>query len=392
MVVLAGCGLIGTCLGLGTNVAGLFFTPVANEFSVGRGSVAATLTVYNLVHAFTGMAAPRLVLKNGLKKMVYIGTALQAAATLMLAFCPNVPAMLVMNAVRGLAAGLIGTVTVTIMINYWFNQKKALMTSIAMGFSGIVSAVLSPILSGLIASAGWRTGYMALAAVVLLFHLPALLLPITLKPAEKGMVPYGSEAEKNTAAGTVKTSDETISWSMFFVLLVYTACAAGCTALPQHFAGISESYGLAAAGAFMVSACMIVNTAGKIVLGSLIDRIGAKPAVTIYALIIAGGAALLVTGRSAGILIGASAMYGLCYSMGTVGIAMLAREMFPASQYGRVYPKLALGTTVSNAVFNILIGMLYDLNGSYTLIICLLGCMILVSLLMAHMAYRMKQA
>ena len=71
---------------------------------------------------------------------------------------------------------------------------------------------------------------------------------------------------------------------------------------------------------------------------------------------------------------------------------MLAREMFPASQYGRVYPKLALGTTVSNAVFNILIGMLYDLNGSYTLIICLLGCMILVSLLMAHMAYRMKQA
>lgn len=391
MVVLAGCGMIGTCLGLGVNVAGLFFTSIANDFAIGRGSVAATLTVYNLVHAFTGMAAPRLLLKNGLKKTVITGTVLQAAGTLALAFCSNVFLMMLVNGVRGFAAGLTGTVTVTIMINYWFNQKKALMTSIAMGFSGLVSALLSPFLSGLIQSAGWRTGYMALAAMVLLFNLPAIILPITLKPEEKNMVPYGGKAVQAAKENNAGGSEEAVSRSMFAVLLIYTACAAGCAALPQHFSGIAESYQLAAAGAYMVSACMISNTAGKIVLGSLIDRIGAKLSTTFYAIVIAAGAALLIISRSSGILIGAAAMYGLCYSMGTVGIAMLAREMFPASQYSRVYPKLALGTTLSNAVFNILIGSLYDLNGSYTLIICMLACMIMVSLVMVQLAYRMKK-
>ena len=52
MVVIAGCGLISTSIGLGVNVSGLFFGPIASDFGVGRGSVSATLTVYNLVQAF----------------------------------------------------------------------------------------------------------------------------------------------------------------------------------------------------------------------------------------------------------------------------------------------------------------------------------------------------
>ena len=73
LVVIAGCGLIGTSLGLGVNVPGLYFSPIANDFGIGRGSVSATLTVYNLVQAFTGLIAPASLRRFGLRKLVIFG-------------------------------------------------------------------------------------------------------------------------------------------------------------------------------------------------------------------------------------------------------------------------------------------------------------------------------
>ncbi len=389
LVVIAGCGLIGTCLGLGVNVAGLFFSPIAKDFNVGRGSVSATLMVYNLIQAFTGLAAPASLRRFGLKKMVIFGTIVQAVTTFLLSVSPNVAVLMILNGIRGFASGLIGTVTVTVMINYWFNKNNGLMTSIAMGFSGLAAALLSPILSGIIANAGWRTGYMVLALITVFFNLPAILFPIALKPDYKYMEPYGGRKE-TSSEGTGNQSDLSISVVMLVILMVYTGCSAAAAALPQHFSGIAESYGMLQTGALMVSACMISNTAGKILLGTLIDRFGAKLSISIYAAVIVCGALLIVISRSSVILIAAAAMYGLCYSMGTVSTAMLTREMFGPAKYSRVYPKLAMATTISNAVFTTVVGMLYDMSGTYSTVILFLGCLVVLAFCMVQLAYARK--
>ena len=388
LVVIAGCGLIGTCLGLGVNVAGLFFSPIASDFGVGRGSVSATLTVYNLVQAFTGLSAPAALRRFGLKKMVIAGTIIQAGAVFLMSMSPNVPVLMILNGIRGFASGLIGTVTVTVMINYWFNKNNGLMTSIAMGFSGLAAALLSPFLTGIITSSGWRTGYMTVAALTVLFNLPAILFPIALKPEYKDMEPYGGKKHKGPA--DTSASALTISVSMMAVLMVYTACCASATSLAQHFAGIAESYNMISTGALMVSACMIANTAGKILLGTLIDRLGARLSVSLYAAAVVTGAVLIAVSRSSFILIAAAALYGLCYAMGTVSTAMLTREMFGPAKYSRVYPKLAMTTTIANAIFTTVVGMLYDVTGTYTTIILFLAGLVIVAFCMLQLAYLKK--
>lgn len=389
LVVIAGCGLIGTSLGLGVNVAGLYFSPIANDFGIGRGSVSATLTVYNLVQAFTGLIAPASLRRFGLRKLVIFGTVVQVAATFMLSLCPNVVMLMILNGIRGFASGLIGTVTVTVMINYWFNKNNGLMTSIAMGFSGLAAALLSPVLSNIIASAGWRTGYMVLAAINVLFNLPALLFPIALKPDYKMMEPYGGRKD-TIASHSSEQGALAISVSMLVILMVYTGCSAAAAALPQHFSGIAESYDMMSTGALMVSACMISNTAGKILLGTLIDRIGTKQSVSLYAALIICGALLIVFSRNSAVLIAAAAMYGLCYSMGTVSTAMLTREMFGPAKYSRVYPKLAMTTTISNAVFTTVVGMLYDMSGTYSTVILFLAALVILAFCMLQLAYAQK--
>ncbi|MBR3343576.1 MAG: MFS transporter [Solobacterium sp.] len=388
MVVIAGCGLISTSIGLGVNVSGLFFGPIASDFGVGRGSVSATLTVYNLVQAFSGLSAPTLLRRFSLKQMVITGTLIQVCAVFFMSMSPNIPVLLALSGIRGFAAGLIGSVTVTVMINYWFNKNNGLMTSIAMGFSGLAAALLSPVLTNIIAAGGWRRGYMVVAALTAIFNLPAILFPIALKPDYKNMEPYGGR--KTSAVQSASPDALTISVSMMIVLMIYTACCAAASALPQHFAGITESYNMISTGALMVSACMISNTAGKIILGTLIDRLGARLSVSIYAVTVIIGAVLIAVSRNSFILVTAAALYGLCYAMGTVSTAMLTREMFGPAKYSRVYPKLAMTTTISNAIFTTVVGMLYDMTGTYTTIILFFAALIALAFCMLQLAYIKK--
>ena len=147
---------------------------------------------------------------------------------------------------------------------------------------------------------------------------------------------------------------------------------------------------MVATGAMMVSACMIANTAGKIILGVLIDRFGSRVSVSIYAVIVAIGALLIVVSRNSFVLVAAAVMYGMCYSMGTVSTSMLAREMFGSAKYSRVYPRLSMTTTVSNAIFTTVVGLLYDLTGTYTSIILFLACLIMIAFSMIQLAYIKK--
>lgn len=48
LVVATLCGLSAATVGLITNVAGLFFTPMADEFGVMKGTASMTLTIANI--------------------------------------------------------------------------------------------------------------------------------------------------------------------------------------------------------------------------------------------------------------------------------------------------------------------------------------------------------
>ena len=55
LVLVAMCGMIATSLGILTNTAGLFFSPVSEDFGTGVGNVSLTLTICNLAYAASGM-------------------------------------------------------------------------------------------------------------------------------------------------------------------------------------------------------------------------------------------------------------------------------------------------------------------------------------------------
>ena len=386
MVIIACCGMIGVTLGVANNLGGLFFNPIASELAIGRGTVAFTITMYSLSQAIVGLYAPSIIRHTGLKKTALLGSAVMISATVLLARVSHIIPMIILNVFRGMASGFIGTVTVNIMINYWFHKNSSLITSIAMGFSGIVGAIMSPILSNFITVSGWRSGYLLTAVLIAVLLLPVMVFPIGLRPQDVGMKPYGYQKEAG-AREVDNAPARHINSLLFIVMMLYTVCAPSPTSLPQHYVGITETYGMSGLGPLMVSATLITNTGGKLLMGLLIDRFGARKSVSAYALGICIAIALIAVGRNVPVLMAGALLLGLAYSMGTVATSSMVRDLFGPENYSKVYPRLFFGITISSSTFTTLVGAMYDFTGSYTMIIITLGIMSLIAFLLVNFLY-----
>ncbi len=392
LVLIAACGMMVSSIGMVTNVTGLFFTPVAEEFGLGVGAVSMTLTICNLVFAAGGMLVARSVKRFGFKRMLWIGVAGLAGGTAALSLVSSLPLMYALSALRGFCGGLVGMVSVTTILNNWFREKLGLVSSIAMSCSGIGGAVFSAVLSAVIQSFGWRAGYVGAGIIMVLMDLPALLLPITFTPEESGLEPLGGRdrsgaALQNAAAGK-------ISIPLFVMAFTFAVTGAFSTAFPQHFPGLAENFGLAASvGSAMLSVSLVTNTVGKLIFGVLADRVGAKVTVPLYCCLVAlSGAAMFLFPLSF-VMIPAAGVYGLCYSLSTLSIVMLTKDAFGVEQYAHVYPKVNLGMTISNAVGSSVIGFLFDASGGYLSSLELTLAFLAVAVAMVFLIYfRIRKA
>ncbi|MDO5109047.1 MAG: MFS transporter [Erysipelotrichaceae bacterium] len=396
LILISVSGLIATSVGLVTNVAGLFFNGIADDFGILKGTVSMTLTICNIVFALGGVAAPKLLSEKSLKPLLIIGTVLIAGGTALLAMAPNIYVMYAINAIRGFAAGILGFVLVTMVVNNWFHANVGLATSIAMSCSGLAGALFSPVISSVIESGGWRTGYLFTAAIMAVLNLPAILFLPSLNPQTKGMVPLGyqpsEKTEKKEAAQETGTASK-ISMALFIMAAAYAFMGCAATALPQHFPSIAGSYQLAASvGALMLSICMVANSLGKIVLGALADRFGSRTSLLLYcALTMSATAILMLVHTTFGMYIGA-ALYGLVYALGTVGVVMITKDTFGLANYSRTYPTISLAGTIANAVFSSVIGFMYDLSGNYVPTLILMLAMLGLNTFIILSLYGRKKA
>lgn len=390
IVVACMCGLSMGTVGLLTNVAGLFFTPMAEEFGVMRGSASLTLTIANICVALGGLVTRRVTKAMPLRLMLLVTTAIMAGSSFLMALAPSMTLQYVLSATRGFAGGVMGFVLITYVLNKWFVAQLGLVTSIAMGFSGLAGALFTPIIQPVIEGFGWRAGMMLIAVLQAALCLPAVLLVPSTDPTDAGLRPFGLADNKETvSAHHDKSKPVKIDKLVYAGVVCYAVLASAATAMPQHFPGYAEEVGLAAAtGAGMISACMMANTAGKIVMGWMTDRMGALRSIAIYTVLVVASIVVLLVFRVPFAFAAAAFFFGLCYGRATVGLTMMCRELFGKRGSGIVYPVAALGTSISNAIFSSALGYAYDITGTYTLSLVVLLVLLVFSLVLTFWCYR----
>ena len=353
-VLVVCCCIVAASIGMLTNSAGVFFTPIAEDLGVGKGAVSMSLTLANIAYAFGGLMTVKVIHENNFKKMVFLFGTVYAISTALLSIAQSVFLLYVFSLIRGASTGIAGMVLVTILINNHYKEGVGFATSIALGFSGIAGALLSLVFSWMIGIAGWRLTYVVEGILAFLLYLPCIVGPVSLN----NRIKEDAVESKDTTASTTGV----VPLPIFVLVCAYTFLVASVTALPQHFPSLAST---AAVGSLMVSVTMVMNTAGKIILGAISDKIGAEKALKGYGVLVVIGLIVLVSFKSHPIfsIVGA-VLVGLVYAMAAVGAVLLSQNLFRES-YNAYYPKVSLVGTISNALFTTAVGFVYDIANSY---------------------------
>ena len=390
LVVASLCGLAVATVGFTTNVAGVFFTPMAEEFKILRGSASLTLTIANICAAIGGLFTRKIAHRMNVRAMLVTFCALLVAATAGLALSPSILFAYLFSLLRGVSVGVIGFVFIVYVLNKWFHERLGLMSSIAMGMSGLAGALFTPILTPVVASVGWRAGYLLVTTFTALFCLPSLLFIPAIDPKDAGFTPYGTKAETEKREATSSTKEPVhVDKLLASGVMLYAVLAAAVSAMPQHFPGLAQEAGLSVAvGAAMISACMVTNTLGKILMGWLCDTIGARASILAFTAGIAASILAIMGVHAPWAFVVAAFFFGLTYARATVGLTMINRECFSKRAFDVVYPVAALCCSFSNAVFSSAVGYAYDATGGYTVSLLFFLACLAVSALVVIWCYR----
>ena len=199
LLVAAGTGIFVNCLGI-------FVKPVCEELGFDRGP----FTLYSTIGGFVGMFA---MLAYGelyrrypqhIRKFIALGTVVCCGAFYGYSLSTKLWHFYALAAFYGTGSMTLAGISITTLINNWFVEKRGLATGLAFAGSGVSAAVMTPVLTTIVADFGWRMGYRTMSLVSLCLLVPAVLLIRVSRP-KRAFCPTASSPGKGLAK-TPRTS------------------------------------------------------------------------------------------------------------------------------------------------------------------------------------------
>ncbi|MDR7101732.1 MFS transporter [Croceicoccus sp. BE223] len=238
----------------------------------------------------------------------------------------------------------------------WFNAGRGTALGIALSGSGLTAIVAPPLIGEVVAQAGWRAAYFAMAGAVALVALPTTLLLFHARPSK------GSSAHAASVPESGLTLAEALRGYRFWLILAaFAAISFGVGgAIPNLVPMLAEA-GVADA-AFYASILGVTVIAGRLLAGWLLDRFWA-PLVALVLLGVPSIACILIAREvSPGL---AAALVGLAGGAEFDLIAYLCSRYFGMRSFGRIYAWQWAGFALAAGVGSTAFAAVRDAAGSY---------------------------
>ncbi len=358
------CLCFGCSVGLVNDSLSLFTATISAQLGVGIGDFSLVLTIINVANALMTLAMPALLARLPVSVVMGAGVALASIAYGALSVADGLAAFYGTAVVIGIAGCCFSTIPVTTVLQSWYGAKNGLACGIAMGCSGVVGALFSPLVASVIGQAGYRPCLMLLALGFCVLALPSALTmqlgPETITPAQKGREGCGS-----------------VSRGIIATLMVLALLLSLGLALCGHLSvlGLDMGFDLTFSS-LMVSMSMVSNVVCKTGLGALADRMGALEATALAALAAAGGIALLLVapGVAVAALLG-SFLLGASAACHTVGMTLVCQRV-AAADCARVFSWVTVALCLGYALCIWFLGAVRDAAGGYgpALVIAAAAC------------------
>ena len=374
-VAVTGCLVMAMTVGLTNNSFGQFVKPVCEDMGFTRQQMSLNATILSLVSLGFALIWGTLSKKIRLHRWMCVSAVLLPVLFFSYSFANSPLAFYGISVAMGLSYCFVSMMIFTTISGNWFEKHRGMAIGITSMGSGIGGMVMNPLAGSLIQSVGWRSTYQLLAVAMAVLIIPAIWFVVREKPADKGLLPYGSEEKKSSApaaAGTASEASgiscgEAVKKSVFWILATVTILMVITTSsfsptLPPHLSDNGYSVDFAA---LLASLSMGALAVGKVILGRLFDQLGVRKA-SVIACIFTLAAALGMVFCTQKISLAAIVLgIGLGGSFGAICVPIILRALFGSKDFDSIYGKLFAAIGLGSAVSPVISGRVYDLLGSY---------------------------
>ena len=392
--ILAVSCLINLCIG-SMYAWSVLAAPMAEELQV--ASLAIVFSIANAVGFITMIIGGLLNDKYGPRWVMFTGGIMFGVGMFTCGFANSVNGLILSYGILlGLGLSLVYGCTISNTIKF-FPDKRGLVGGMTTAFYGISSVIFAPIANSLNSAFGVRTSFKILGAVFLVVICAGSLY---MEKCPAGFVPEGFRAPDSSAKGKSRdmTPKEMLSTSVFYVMLLMLTCGgvfgmmviSTARTLATDMAGVSV-----ATASLLVSVLCLFNTAGRLVAGSLSDKLGRINTLTGAMVIALAGLFTLyitdVTGSAALLILGLI-LVGICF-----GTFMGVFPGFCTDQFGTRnntvnYGIMWIGFSIAGILGPTILTKVHASTGQYRMAFVIAMCIAVIGLVLSFVYRKLSKS
>ncbi len=371
--------MIGCCFmqvgGIGTfiDACGVFYVPASSALGITVGDYSFYITFLFIGTIPSALCLGYLVERVDVRILIGVNVVICAVVLMFMGYYPYMWMRYIAGFIFGFCGGMFFMTMTPILINNWFKKRKGLAMGIAMASSGVGAAILSPAITALVGSIGWQLTYMCVGIFVMVVILPWDLLVFRLKPADKGLKPFGWEEgddEKEALSAEILKPGVPAKYSIKTISFICACCFVGCISMFAGYNSHLNAFGQTLGYSAMVSSTFLTfvsmgSIAEKFIMGVLYDYMSIYKIIWINCILLSVGLLLLATQTELWLLYLGCALFGIENSLVAVQCPLLIRDLFGDRDYSKLYAYTRVGVGAFGLMGPTLVATILNTTGSY---------------------------
>jgi MFS family permease len=363
--VVVGIGALMTCIGMGAMMSlAVYLQPISETTGWSRGGVSATATLNFLCMGVAGFAWGALSDRFGTRIVVLCGAVLLGVGLVGASQATSLwQFQIIYGVLVGAAAGSFYAPMIA-AASAWIDKHRSLAVALVSAGMGVAPLTVAQFASWLNINYEWRTAMLIIGIGASAVLIPAALL--VRQPQRAATT--GAATHAVTSADDVQmTAAQAFRTPQFITLaLAHFACCACHSGPIFHMVTYAMVCGIAPMAAVSIyGVAGLSGLGGRLALGALADRIGAKPVLVGGLFVQALAAATYLAVGQLGEFYALSVVFGLAYGGVMPLYAILVREYFGERIMGTVFGAVTMVASLGMALGPWAGGLVYDATQSY---------------------------
>jgi MFS family permease len=306
------------------------------------------------------------------------------------------PVMLVITfgIIAGAGIGTANVSTVPPAVKWFPPGKKGMVTGISVAGIGISAVVYSPISNALLHSVGISKTfiYLGIGALVLMVILSRFLVnpPAGYTPASTGLKNKAASSAADPPAKDLGLRDIIRKSSFYRLWIMFAASSSAGLMVIAHAAKIADVQISWQGGFYLVILLSVFNAAGRILGGTVSDKIGRINLMRIIFGLQAVNMLLFTFYSNIALLAAGIAVAGLCYGASFSVFPATIIDLYGIKYFGTNYGVIMTAWGFGGIVGPMMAAAVFDASGNYDLAYIISGTLLILTLLITFAFRKVK--